>query len=69
MIFNADQDDKRIFSGGASPDELHYVTLNVTSNELCASMTIIGPSITDDMICAGDNQGFNDRDACQVRHP
>ncbi len=44
------------------------MTLNVTSNELCASMPIIGEiGITDDMICAGDNQGFNDRDACQVR--
>jgi trypsin len=54
-----------LFSGGpCCPETLQYVTLNVTTNAFCAA-AYPGETITDDMICASDNNGGRERDSCQ----
>jgi secreted trypsin-like serine protease len=54
-----------INSGGACcPDILRYVTMNVTTNELCDAV-YTRDTITADMICASDNVGGTERDSCQ----
>jgi len=54
-------------SGGACcPPILKYVTLNITTNDFCnRAYGGVRDRITDDMICASDNYGGNDRDSCQ----
>jgi trypsin len=56
-----------LYSGGpCCPDILQYVTMNITSNAHCHDFyDPRGYPITDDMICATDNQGSNQRDSCQ----
>jgi trypsin len=52
-------------SGGiCCPDVLRYVTLNITTNTYCDDVYTLS-RITDDMICASDNTGHNERDSCQ----
>jgi secreted trypsin-like serine protease len=55
-----------LVSGGVCcPDILRYVTLNITTNTFCNNVYGIRGRITEDMICASDNTGGNDRDSCQ----
>nr|CAA11132.1 chymotrysin [Lumbricus rubellus] len=52
-------------SGGiCCPAVLRYVTLNVTTNAFCDAVYTTNV-IYDDMICATDNTGMEDRDSCQ----
>jgi trypsin len=52
-------------SGGTCcPDVLQYVTLNITTNAYCDAVYTTN-AIYDDMICATDNTGMNERDSCQ----
>jgi secreted trypsin-like serine protease len=54
-----------IRSGGTCcPDVLRYVTMNITTNELCDGVYALA-NITADMICASDNTGMTERDSCQ----
>jgi secreted trypsin-like serine protease len=54
-----------ISSGGSCcPQTLRYVSLNVTTNAFCDD-EYNRDDITDDMVCASDNSGGNDRDSCQ----
>jgi secreted trypsin-like serine protease len=52
-------------SGGTCcPQTLRYVSLNVTTNAYCDSI-YTRDDVTEDMICATDNSGSNERDSCQ----
>lgn len=52
-------------SGGVCcPAILRYVEMNVTTNAYCQSI-YTRDTIYDDMICATDNTGSNERDSCQ----
>jgi trypsin len=54
-----------LISGGACcPDVLQYVTMNITTNAYCDEV-YTSSTIYDDMICATDNTGMNERDSCQ----
>jgi secreted trypsin-like serine protease len=54
-----------IASGGVCcPQELRYVSLNVTTNAFCDA-AYASDDISDDMICASDNIGGTERDSCQ----
>ena len=56
----------RLTAGGTCcPDVLRYVTMNITTNELCDGVYALA-NITADMICASDNTGMTERDSCQV---
>jgi secreted trypsin-like serine protease len=55
-----------ITSGGSCcPQVLRYVVMNVTTNQFCFDAYSASYPIYDDMICASDNAGGNDRDSCQ----
>jgi secreted trypsin-like serine protease len=52
-------------SGGACcPQQLQYVSLNITTNQFCDAVYRVN-NITPDMICASDNVGGTERDSCQ----
>jgi secreted trypsin-like serine protease len=54
-----------VSSGGVCcPDILRYVTMNITTNAFCDA-AYPRNTIYDDMICATDNTGSNERDSCQ----
>jgi secreted trypsin-like serine protease len=50
--------------GGETPLTLRYVTLNVTTQEFCQD-AYNRDTIYNDMICASDNVGGIERDACE----
>lgn len=52
-------------SEGTSPTVLMYTSLNITTNELCERL--LDYPVTENMMCAIDNRGGTNRDACQVR--
>ena len=48
-------------------DILNYTTVNITRNEWCNTRYRgIGYDVTDQMLCATDNRGSRERDACRV---
>jgi len=56
-----------ILGGPCCPQTLRYVSLNITTNAFCNNVYPRN-QIQDDMICASDNNGGNERDSCQVNY-